>query len=179
MKIKVAFIALFASFASIVSAAQVTWTAGLFDTSAFTGGKIYLIQAPSAGTTEQIVNTIKQNQSLTYTGSTYTVLDIAEGSEIAEKASGLAVQNLSFGSAVSSDYANLGPLFVIAVSADLNNFAIVDEIKGADYTANTSTWTAKWLSPSGSTFETHSVPEPTAMALLALGIAGLALRRKA
>lgn len=156
---------------SIGFSASVTWSASGFSA---TSGTAYLVQyvgGSQAPTTESIVNAISTN-GLTYSGSDFAL--VGSNSNV----SGTA----GFTKALAEyDVTNLNNYFVVVVSDDLTMVDVSQYKQMLDIPQASGGYTYDiTFGKLGTTWTTGAVgvPEPTVMALLALGVAGLAIRRK-
>jgi hypothetical protein len=170
-------------------AAATKWSAGSLDVS-FNGGTAYLVDSTASGkTASQIAEILKTSGIATTLPDTYIVAGDAVVTGVDASLQAYWGSYGAYNAGAGYDYTTKSPTqasfnaFVIVMSADGKSFVMSDVATltgdrnefhlGIDdnWVPDASEWTQ-----SGTVGE--NVPEPTVLALLALGVAGVALRRK-
>lgn len=175
--------------ANVAFAAQFNWNAGYF-TSDFSNGTSYVLHVESGTTSAAAIATYILNNGLGYTGTDVVINQIGSAAVIDDGGYYYASGSGEFATA-----GTYNDIFLLTLSADQSKFVISDFTSitvnnDTPVTLSDDNWTAweddplAWAAESGSVGgttepDTPKVPEPTALALLALGVAGVALRRRA
>ncbi len=159
--------------AGIASAASVTWGAGGFATGDYADGVTgvaYLIQAPE-NVDQTAIASYLSTYGTNYSGTDYSLI----GQNDLDASKGFSNVDLVRDSVASGTYFTLilcnDGTFILS---DLREFEIMQDPSGDSLNVNFPVMgsnPAKWVN--------GTVPEPTALVLLVLGVAGVALRRRA
>ena len=182
-------------FGSVVNAAVLNWGTG------FNSGSIPSVPNGSALSSVVAylcigdVNQMNASVEALLTG-TWTAPEIgADGNAVSKVVSvddsGAYIDNLSGNVAIADEYIGSQSVYIVLVDGQ-NEYFMVSSVKGTDIVSVTNPggaesieWTfdeltegsGGWGILGGGTLDPE-VPEPTALALLALGVAGVALRRR-
>ena len=174
---KKVFAALFAFLliVGVLPAAAITWTAAQWGESL--SGQVYLLQATGTAPETSVIADYLKTNGVSYAGDGF----VSYGNTTITNASNIGTTTLSDAQSPSG---SLGNFFTLIITDDgrfyLSSYEELTDLSGPsgemyniDFNLLVGT---SWTS---GTLGTGEVPEPTALALLALGVAGLALRRRA
>ena len=176
-------------FATVGRSALTTWSASLKTTTGYEGGSAYLLEVSNGGPTlTEMINYVKTS-GLTDPGTgLINVLATAT----------LDASSQYFTSSLNSTVTSGSSYYTLFVDASRQNFAfsvegtyanniLMNGATGPDGQTSleayfdetiSDNWALNGGTIGGGSTPDPSVPEPTVLALLALGVAGLALKRK-
>ena len=164
------------------NASTFTWgiSDGALDTTKFAGAQAILFYGPSAGSISLPDTTGWKDKT-----TAFTVADL-KGSGASQFRTGTIGTDGKFTAAaediqIIDNKTGFFKFYMAVISEDGKNVALVTTTKSARIAAATTASSAAWAASGFTTFSVtgSDTPEPTSGLLLLLGVAGLALRRKA